>query len=249
MVGLGLMESWFCIWDHLANPKIELNLVPNPIVPEHYEQLRMIENLKVKGWYYGNEKLTESDFLNLFSEITGMDFFIKKNILFLGKESNDKITLSKIYGESAFPFHNDGIQNPTPPRFLVLKLVSLEKDVAKTFLLDGFEIALNNKNLFYNSIFKLRGNSFTELTPIINVIKFEQKIIRYNPVIMNSIKKYKKTQIEELISLSDKIIIDWLPEKFLIIDNWRLLHSREKVNNRTKKRIIERLEFYYKKYE
>jgi len=28
---IGLMESWFCIWDHLANPKNELNLVPNPL--------------------------------------------------------------------------------------------------------------------------------------------------------------------------------------------------------------------------
>ena len=28
---LGLMESWFCIWEDLANPKIGLNLVPNPL--------------------------------------------------------------------------------------------------------------------------------------------------------------------------------------------------------------------------
>jgi hypothetical protein len=27
----GLMESWFCIWEYLANPKIGLNLVPNPL--------------------------------------------------------------------------------------------------------------------------------------------------------------------------------------------------------------------------
>jgi hypothetical protein len=26
-----LMESWFCIWDDLANPKIGLNLVQNPL--------------------------------------------------------------------------------------------------------------------------------------------------------------------------------------------------------------------------
>jgi hypothetical protein len=25
------MESWFCIWEYLANPKIGLNLVPNPL--------------------------------------------------------------------------------------------------------------------------------------------------------------------------------------------------------------------------
>ncbi len=28
---IGLMESWFCIWDDLANPKNGLNLVPNPL--------------------------------------------------------------------------------------------------------------------------------------------------------------------------------------------------------------------------
>jgi len=28
---LGLMGSWFCIGDDLANPKIGLNLTPNPL--------------------------------------------------------------------------------------------------------------------------------------------------------------------------------------------------------------------------
>ena len=28
---IGLMESWFCTWDDLANPKIGFNLVPNPL--------------------------------------------------------------------------------------------------------------------------------------------------------------------------------------------------------------------------
>jgi hypothetical protein len=27
----GLMGKWFCIWKYLANPKIGLNLVPNPL--------------------------------------------------------------------------------------------------------------------------------------------------------------------------------------------------------------------------
>jgi len=30
-LGNSLMESWFCICDDLANPKIGLNLVPNPL--------------------------------------------------------------------------------------------------------------------------------------------------------------------------------------------------------------------------
>jgi hypothetical protein len=30
------MESWFCIWDDLENPKIVLNLIPNPL---HYQNV------------------------------------------------------------------------------------------------------------------------------------------------------------------------------------------------------------------
>jgi hypothetical protein len=28
---LGLIEIWFCIWDDMANPRIGLNLDPNPL--------------------------------------------------------------------------------------------------------------------------------------------------------------------------------------------------------------------------
>jgi len=28
---IGIMKKWFCIWYDLANPRIGLNLVPNPI--------------------------------------------------------------------------------------------------------------------------------------------------------------------------------------------------------------------------
>ena len=31
-LAIDLMESWFCIWDDLANPKTGPNLVPNPLV-------------------------------------------------------------------------------------------------------------------------------------------------------------------------------------------------------------------------
>jgi hypothetical protein len=29
---LGLMKRWFCIWDDLANPKIGLNIIINPMI-------------------------------------------------------------------------------------------------------------------------------------------------------------------------------------------------------------------------
>jgi hypothetical protein len=206
----------------------------------------MIEQIENNGWFFGEGDLSDNEFLIILRKYTNNDFFIKSNILVPEKLSDSKITLSKIYGLNAYPFHNDGVQNKIPPRFLVLKLKSDEKNVAKTFLIDGYKLASNNQSLFYHSIFNINGNGFKELTPLINERINGKKILRYNPVIMDSIIRKKKTELEQLINNSKKITIDWLPRTFLVIDNWRMLHSRDSVNNPEKKRIIERIEFYNK---
>ena len=209
--------------------------------------VEMIEEIEKKGWFFGSGNLSNDEFLSIFQKKTNDTFFIKTNTLTPNKFSNSKTTLSKIYGLNAFPFHNDGVQNKIPPRFIVLKLKSIEIEVAKTFLLDGFELAMNNPNIFYHSIFNINGNGFKELTPLINERIIGKKILRYNPVIMDSILKNKKVELEELIRNSSKIEINWKPKSFLIIDNWRILHSRDSITDPNKERIIERIEFYLNK--
>ncbi len=205
----------------------------------------MINEIENNGWFLGNGDFSLDEVLLTFQRYTKQTFTIKNNTLTPNKFNSSKITLSKIYGLNAFPFHNDGVQNKTPPRFIILQLKSDEIGVAKTFLLDGFELALKNQNIFYHSIFEINGNGFKELTPLINERINGKKMLRYNPVIMDSIIKKKKVELEQLLSNSIKIEIEWKPKSFLIIDNWRVLHSRESIDNPTKKRIIERIEFYY----
>ncbi|MRX41363.1 hypothetical protein GJU43_18905 [Flavobacterium sp. LC2016-23] len=207
----------------------------------------MIEEIEKKGWFFGIGNLSNDEFLSILQANTNDTFSIKTNTLTPNKSSNSRITLSKIYGLNAFPFHNDGVQNKIPPRFIVLKLKSSEIEVAKTFLLDGFKLALNNPNIFYHSIFNINGNGFKELTPLINERIIGKKILRYNPVIMDSILKKKKVELEQLIRNSSKIEINWKPKSFLIIDNWRILHSRDSITDQNKERIIERIEFYLNK--
>ncbi|GAA4027205.1 hypothetical protein GCM10022386_08220 [Flavobacterium cheonhonense] len=208
--------------------------------------LEMIEEIEKNGWFFGNGDFSDNELLSIFQKNTDDSFSIKKNTLTPNKSSDSRITLSKIYGLNAFPFHNDGVQNKIPPKFIVLKLKSSEIEVAKTFLLDGFELALNNQNIFYHSIFNINGNGFKEITPLINKRINGKKMLRYNPVIMDSVIKKKKVELEQIINNSSKIEINWKPKSFLIIDNWRILHSRDSITNLNKERIIERIEFYYK---
>ncbi|MEN9908613.1 MAG: hypothetical protein RLZZ540_1762 [Bacteroidota bacterium] len=206
----------------------------------------MKEEIEENGWFFGKGDLSNNELLSFFQNYTNEDFLIKANTLIPNKFSHSRITLSKIYGLNAYPFHNDGVQNKIPPRFIVLKFKSKEIDVAKTFLLDSYKLALNNQTVFYHSVFNINGNGFKELTPLINERINGKKMLRYNPVIMDSLIKKKKIELEELINSSSKIIINWIPKSFLIIDNWRMLHSRDSISNPNKERIIERIEFYYK---
>ena len=58
---IGLMGSWFCICDDLANPKIGLNLVPNPLQYQNVggnitKKTREERNLKYTGSFYSVEE-------------------------------------------------------------------------------------------------------------------------------------------------------------------------------------------------
>lgn len=205
----------------------------------------MIDNIINKGWHFCNDVLSIELFLKNITDFTGMNYAIQHNILTPNKESSAKYTLSQIYGFNKYPFHTDGAQHKIPPRYILLLNQTEGHNKTKTLLKDGLSIANLHKSLFFNSIFQINGNGFKELSPIVNNRKVKgQSIFRYNPVIMRSIIKKKKDDINHVIESAREIEIDWLPKGYLAIDNWRMLHSREAISENKNSRIIERVEFY-----
>lgn len=203
----------------------------------------MINQIIKDGWYFGEDY----SLIDVFTKNIEIQtkFTAKSNILYPNKIDNSKISLSKLYGLNAFPFHTDGVQFEMPPKYLILNLLSSDVDIAKTLLIDGFQISQNAKSVFYNSIFLLRGNNFKEWTPLINSGKIKgELILRYNPVIMQPIIKKKEILLNQILEESPKIEIDWKPNSYLIIDNWRMLHAREAIKNTTNSRVIQRTELY-----
>lgn len=198
------------------------------------------------GWIYVDNILPINKILDIL-ELNSYNINIKNNELFQNKKSNAKLSLSKLFGDKEYPFHNDGVQYSIPPKFIVLQNNSVNLYKTKTLLIDGYKLSEIDKTLFYNSIFCIKGNNgFTERTPLLNTSKISnQKIFRYNPIIMKSIIGNKKDKVEDYIkNYSEKIEIEWLPHSTLIINNWQFLHSRTKNLDLNIKRELIRTEIY-----
>ena len=63
---------------------------------------------------------------------------------------------------------------------------------------------------------------------------------------MQPIIKKKGDILKNILEESPKIEISWKLNSYLIIDNWRMLHAREAIENTAKSRIIQRTELYIK---
>lgn len=199
-----------------------------------------------EGWIYIDEILSIEEIIKeLNLNIDNVN--IKTTELFQNKKSTAKISLSRLFKDNEYPFHNDGVQYPLPPKFIVLQNKTNNNYKTKTLLIDGYKLSEMDKLLFYNSIFKIKGNhGFIERTPILNTNKVpNEKIFRYNPIIMSPIIEHKKEKIEECINnYKEKIEIEWTPNSTLIINNWRILHSRTKNLDLNIKRELIRTEVY-----
>lgn len=198
------------------------------------------------GWIYLDKCLTINEILKKLNlEEDKVD--IKKVELYQNKHSKAKLSLSKIYKDNEYPFHSDGVQYSLPPRFIIIQNQTQNHYKTKTLLIDGLKLSQINKTLFYNSIFKIEGNNdFKERTVIVNSSKINNKvIIRYNPLIMKPNIPNKENLINDCIKNFKEIIkIEWKPKSTLIIDNWRMLHSREKNLDLNLKRELTRTEIY-----
>ena len=205
-----------------------------------YDFFKEIDN---DGYYFGRLEDDLVDFIDEFSKYKQRGFRKEEMQLRVDK-INAKKTLTKIFNTNEFPYHTDGVQYELPPRYIIL-IRTLEADnYTATTIIDGIKIAENNKDLFFRTSFVIKGNGFRELSNIVET-RDDEYLLRYNPVIMSSYLLDKKQEIDSIFKKTKSIKIDWELKNFLIIDNWRMLHSRDAVKESDGKRGLKRVELYY----
>jgi hypothetical protein len=139
-------------------------------------------------------------------------------------------SLTKEFGLGAFPFHTDGAHRPIPPEFTILQYSGIEKSETGTLFLDSLEFsgAKENEDLFFNEIYLVQYGEKPFLSPLINKQIYKRSIFRFNKMVMKKLINLTSKTLEDSISTTP-LRINWTKGKIIIINNWRLLHAREKL--------------------
>lgn len=211
-----------------------------------------IEKIKneilVNGWCAINLKLNENELINFsrqFGEILPDDN--GNSIQYLKPKSNltgVKDSLSFNFGYSKFPFHTDTAYWSLPARYLVLTSEKVSNCSTYLFDLNLIFNECNAKDLLdlKKSVFLLKTFAFQKFTTL--VIQEKETIgIRYDPNIMFPINNSSKRAIKLINCSLEKlrsIEIEWTGENIIVLDNWRIMHSRGDTSN-DKERLLKRI--------
>lgn len=160
------------------------------------------------------------------------------------KSEGIKGSFSYNFGHSPFPYHTDTAFWPLPTRYVLM--TSENESICHTYLFDMNQIFNNLSNqdllILKKSVFILNINSIQKFS---NLIIQENGFtgIRFDPNIMFPFNSYAKKSVE-IIERSLKnyksIEIKWNGKNILILDNWRLLHSRGN-SSKDRERILKRI--------
>jgi L-asparagine oxygenase len=155
-------------------------------------------------------------------------------------------TYSGNYGFGAFPFHTDLAMLPRPPRYLLLRCVRGFEDVP-TLLIDGIApVDSDLRNLLLRAVVKGRRPREGRVTLLRLREESDQGVIlRWDNLFLRPASKLGGLAIEKF----SEMLAGKLPVSIalvrrgdtLLVDNWRMLHSRSRILGKHQGRIIERV--------
>lgn len=137
-------------------------------------------------------------------------------------------TLSSRHGFGAFPFHSDGAHWRQPPRYLVLYCVApgmARRETLLTFPLD--HMGTSEALILKRGLWRVYGVREPFSARILDGIGGKE-FLRFDDACMKPVDSACESAevLRQCIARSPEIRISWEHSKFLIIDNWRVLHAR-----------------------
>lgn len=204
--------------------------------------------LEEKGWIEIDEELSDNELLGLAKSIgvilphpngKNIDTIIPKK-----PEQSINNSLSYRFGYDSFPLHSDTAFWTKPARYILLTSENVSK-TATTII------------TFNQIIEKFTEEDFINLEQAVYLVKIPNKTFytklkqrfdneycfRYDTSTMkpsNDCAKKIEGRLNEIFQSLKLIKINWVPNKIIILDNWKTLHGRESIQedlNRKLKRI------------
>lgn len=194
--------------------------------------------LSEKGWSLV-EAAENTNFLSIASELgraipSRLGGSLVDSLRPKSQENSPKACMSAIHGLGRFPFHTDGAYLRTPPRFIVMRLAVGAMSRRCTLLQDSSDLRLSMEDLgtLEHDVWIVTGPRRPFLSSILTTDWHRRtRIIRYDPCCMTLAHRgfvRSRRLIESALEHTEPARIAWTAGWALIVDNWRILHGRDR---------------------
>ena len=152
-------------------------------------------------------------------------------------------SLSCSYGLENFPFHIDTAHHAVPSRYIVFACSAASGKTAATFLLDKANISASatESEAFKLGVFLVRNGQKSFYA---NAMSSEPSFLRWDPGCMvprGSHARLAACALQRWPSEGKYETITWEKGALLVVDNWRMLHSRSEVKSNHGQRSLLRI--------
>lgn len=137
-------------------------------------------------------------------------------------------SLSASYGTGALPLHTDTAHRLRPARVIILGCVNVGMPISATRLLDSTSLrwSASEWQLLSSAVFLVRTGRHSFYSSILND---DFEFVRFDPGCMEPTDNRSEMALQlfsDRISSARCQTVDWLEGRFLVLDNWRMLHGR-----------------------
>lgn len=156
-------------------------------------------------------------------------------------------SLSSLYGQGAFPFHTDSAGHPVPPHYLLLRLREDSRTERPTFVLglNSLNFSQDELLLLCRDVWIVNAGRGRFLTSILSNTNFPgHTILRYDTRMMRPAHEEFRgsfSLMQAKVRHASAIEIRWQPGMLLLIDNWRMMHSRGESPIVDENRVLQRV--------
>ncbi|WP_447902987.1 TauD/TfdA family dioxygenase [Pseudomonas serbica] len=146
-------------------------------------------------------------------------------------------SLSARYGLNQFPWHTDGAHWSMPPRYLVMGCLEADQQTAETIICEGRYFASLNSAVARSSVFRITNgrSSFYAAARAAS-----DRYYRYDPGCMTPMDVGARELMFAMDQekLENEYKIQWCTGRFLLLDNWRVLHRRAAIVESAERKLL-----------
>ncbi|MDG1287905.1 MAG: hypothetical protein P8P30_10165 [Rickettsiales bacterium] len=183
--------------------------------------------LNTEGWYAAPRKIkNEPSLKELLAKLSPRRIVYSQLSVNSTKCARPN-TLSHTFGLNQFPFHTDAASAVIPPKYIILFAPPLR--TTNTLVLSPLKHSSLDAKTCQKAAFRVFDSHRAHSYKFWNLAR-NLDYIRFNPLIMQPINNEAEKVAAILKNDLDRAIeISWRETRFLVINNHKILHSREKV--------------------